>query len=491
MNRMPSDGLIPYIPFDRNSSVPFYLQVYDGYRAAIVAGRLAPGQRLPSTRTLADQLQISRFPVLSAFEQLLHDGYLEGKVGSGTFVRDRIPDELSRPITVRKPTSQSNVRPAPLASFKAGALPHDGLGPFRVSLPALDRFPHETFSRLIRHHAGTLPDELLAYSDPAGYLPLREAIAEYLRTARAVDCDPSQVLIVTGSQMGLLISALALSTPDSSVCIEEPGYSGTKQALAIANANVIRIPVDDHGIDVAAIKRLATPVRMVFVTPSHQYPLGVSLEMTRRLELLNWAAHNDAWIVEDDYDSEYRFSSRPLGALQGMDAHGRVIYIGTFSKVLFPALRVGYVVVPHELVARFAQIRESLDIFSPLLYQLVLTDFLKEGHFARHLIRMRSVYLARRNALITAICDHAADLLTLGNTDAGLCLVAYLPDDIDDRDVVRRAARQGLYPQPLSPCYNGGDVRNGLILGFGGSDEYALTSAVCELAEVIRLKSAA
>ena len=488
---MPSDGLIPYIPFDRAAAVPFYMQIYDGYRAAIVAGRLAPGQRLPSTRTLADQLQISRFPVLTAFEQLLHDGYLEGKVGSGTFVRDRIPDELSRPITVRKPTSRPASPPSPLPSFKSGAIPHEGLGPFRVSLPALDRFPHETFSRILRHHAGALPDELLAYSDPAGYYPLREAITEYLRTARAVDCDPDQVLIVTGSQMGLLISALALSTPDSSVCIEEPGYPGTKQALGIANASMITVPVDQHGIDVATIKRISSPVKMVYVTPSHQYPLGVSLEMTRRLELLNWAARNDAWIVEDDYDSEYRYASRPLGALQGMDTHGRVIYIGTFSKVLFPALRVGYMVVPHELVARFARIREGLDIFSPLLYQLVLTDFLKDGHFARHLLRMRAVYLARRNALIAAVREHAADLLTLGNTDAGLCLVAFLPDDIDDRDVVRRAARRGLYPQALSPCYSGSDTRSGLILGFGGSDECALTNAVRELADLIRLRSAA
>jgi GntR family transcriptional regulator/MocR family aminotransferase len=210
------------------------------------------------------------------------------------------------------------------------------------------------------------------------------------------------------------------------------------------------------------------------------------MAVSRRLELLGWAERNNAWILEDDYDSEYRYSSRPLGALQGMDTSGRVIYLGTFSKVLFPAIRLGYVVVPHELVTRFVRMRETFDLFSPTLYQLVLTDFLREGHFARHLRRMRAVYLVRRDAMIEAIEHHAGDVLTVGNADAGLHLVAFLPNGVDDKAVARAAARLGMFPTALSTCYAQGASRPGLIIGFGGLDECALAGAVRRLADVIR-----
>jgi GntR family transcriptional regulator/MocR family aminotransferase len=484
MTIAPTAGLTPYIPFDRASGIPFYTQIYDGYRTAILSGRLGPGQRLPSTRTLAAELQISRLPVLHAFEQLLHEGYLEGKVGSGTYVRDCIPDEVRRPMRLRRP-APPHTRPFVLAPNVARSRRDDGSGTFK-SLPALDRFPHETFARLTRRNAGRLSEDLLAYCDPGGYAPLREAIAAYLRTARAVDCDPEQVIVVSGSQMGLRLAATTLTTPESITCMEEPGYSGARNALAVTAASVAPIAIDKDGIDVGAIAELGARVRLVYVTPSHQYPLGVSLGVSRRLELLGWAERNDAWILEDDYDSEFRYSSRTLGALQGMDAADRVIYLGTFSKVLFPALRLGYIVVPQELIGRFIRMRETLDLFSPLLYQLVLTDFLRQGHFARHLRRMRAIYLSRRNALITAIREHAADVLTIANTDAGLHLVIFIPDHVDDLEVARLAAEHGLFPAPLSACYATAPSRAGLILGFGGSDEQVLTDGVRTLAELVR-----
>jgi GntR family transcriptional regulator/MocR family aminotransferase len=480
MRTVSANGHTPAIPFDPASGVPYYTQIYNGYRTAILSGRLSPGQRLPSTRTLAEEFHISRFPVLSAFDQLLQDGYLVGKVGSGTFVRDPVPDELSKPIAGRLPS------PRALPSIDQGPLPGESLGLFTVGLPALDRFPHRVFSRLVRHHASVGSPQLLAYGDPAGYPPLREAITDYLRTARAVDCDPSQVLIVTGSQMALVISAIALTTPESTVCVEEPGYPGAQLALAMGGANIIRVGVDEDGIDVTAIRQVPDPINVVYVTPSHQFPLGASLEMVRRIELLSWAARRHAWIVEDDYDSEYRYSMRPLGALQGMDADERVIYVGTFSQALFPALRIGYMVVPRALVSEFVRIREGLDICPPTLFQLVLTDFLNQGHFARHLRRMRSIYLARRDALISAIQRHAADVLMLCNTDAGTHLVALLPNDVDDREVVRRAAEHRMYPKALSTCYATTGASTGLILGYGGSDECALTRGVQVLAEIIR-----
>jgi GntR family transcriptional regulator / MocR family aminotransferase len=467
--------------------VPFYTQIYDGYRMAILSGRLGPGQRLPSTRTLAAELQISRLPVLNAFEQLLHEGYLEGKVGSGTYVRDCIPDEVARPMRLRRPMSPPlPMLTPPVAPPEPNGVPRDGgTGTFR-SIPALDRFPHETFARLTRKHSAHLTPDLLAYGDAAGYAPLREAIAAYLRTARAVDCDASQVIVLSGSQMGLRVAAMSLTTPDSVVCMEDPGYRGARHALATTAASVVPIAVDRDGIDVAAISRLGPRAKLAYVTPSHQYPLGVSMAVSRRLELLGWAERNNAWILEDDYDSEYRYSSRPLGALQGMDPNGRVIYLGTFSKVLFPAIRLGYVVVPHELVRRFVRMRETFDLFSPTLYQLVLTDFLKEGHFARHLRRMRAVYLARRDAMIEAIEQHAGDVLTVGNADAGLHLVAFLPDGADDKAVARAATQQGMFPTALSTCYANAAPRPGLIIGFGGLDECALAGAVRRLGDVIR-----
>jgi GntR family transcriptional regulator/MocR family aminotransferase len=485
MKAAPTAGLTPYIPFDRSSGVPFYTQIYDGYRTAILSGRLGPGQRLPSTRTLAAELRISRLPVLNAFEQLLHEGYLEGKVGSGTYVRDCIPDEVSRPMRLPRPVPAFPRRVLALAPGAIRSRRDDGSGAFK-SLPALDHFPHETFARLIRRHADSLSDDLLAYGDPAGYAPLREAIAAYLRTARAVDCEPEQVIIVSGSQLGLRVAAMALTTAESVACMEEPGYRGARQALAVSSANVVPIAVDREGIDVAALARIGPRAKLAYVTPSHQYPLGVSLGVSRRLELLGWAERNDSWILEDDYDSEFRYSSRTLGALQGMDTSDRVIYLGTFSKVLFPALRLGYMVVPHELVTRFVRARESLDLCSPLLYQLVLTDFLNEGHFARHLRRMRAVYLRRRDAVIAAVREYASDVLTIENTDAGLHLLAFLDPGVDDRALARRASQQGLFPGSLSSLYASTPSRSGLILGFGGSDESVLAEGVRALAGLIR-----
>jgi GntR family transcriptional regulator/MocR family aminotransferase len=477
--------VIPIIPFDRSSPVPFYLQIYEGVRAAITSGRLTPGQRLPSTRTLAEDLQISRYPVFSAFDQLLEEGYLDGKVGSGTFVRYNIPDEVSRPIGARRPAPPAPSIPVPRATVSGASNRASDTGPLAVNCPALDRFPGEVFARLIRRHA-TAPPDLLAYGDPAGYGPLREAIVEYLRTARAVDCDAGQVLIVSGSQMGLMISALALTTPESAVCVEEPGYPGAKQALGTSGATIIPVPVDNEGIDVAALARLDAPVSLVYVTPSHQYPLGMSMGLARRLELLRWAARSNASIIEDDYDSEFRYTSRPVGSLQGMDSDSRVIYVGSFSQVLFPALRLGYMVVPRPLVDTFLRVRATLDIVSPTLSQLVVNDFLRDGQFARHLRRMRAVYRGRRDALLGALQEDAADVLTIGTMDTGLHVVAFLRDGTDDHEVVRRAALRGIHPSPLSSCSMGPGARPGLLMGFGGSDEPALRSAVRTLADLIR-----
>lgn len=485
MSRRPTVGVVPCIEFDPTSDVPFYVQIYNGYRGAIASGQLMPGQRLPSTRTIAEHLEVSRFPVLSAFDQLLRDGYIVGRVGSGTYVREDIPEHGTKPITLRRApaTATGSERLGPADGSGAGI---KGVGPLSIDLPAVDHFPRKTFSRLLQRHVDDMSAADMAYGDPAGHAALREAVAAYLRTSRAVVCDASQVLIVAGSQSGLAITALALASAESLVCVEEPGSPEVRQALGRSKSEVIGVPVDEGGMDVRALKRLPTTATLVHVTPSHQYPLGPAMEVTRRLELLDWAKRNGSWIVEDDFDSEFHYNRRPLGAIQGMDTAGRVIYLGTFSRVLFPALRFGYMVVPRELVQRFVEVRMSLDICSPILDQLVLADFIGDGHLGRHLLQMRRVYRGRRDALVAALRENAADVLTPGHSEGGLHLVAFLPDGIDDSDVVKRVAIHGLYPSALSPCYAGSPPRLGLMLGFGGSDECVLTRAVTVLAELIR-----
>ena len=482
---MLSAGLVASIPFDRESPAPYYVQIYNGFRTAILSGRLEPGERLPSTRSLATELAVSRLPVLMAFQQLLSEGYLVGKVGSGTYVADPLPNVVHARVPWWGPVHQrvsADARPTATERPVVGR----AQGVFRVGLPALDRFPHEGFARVVRRHAADRSVDLLSYGDPAGYVPLRDAIATYLRSARAVHCDAGQVLVVSGSQMALQIAAMALVNSGSVVCVEDPGYRLARRAIALSPATIVPIAVDDMGIDVSTLVRLGPRVRMAYVTPSHQYPLGVAMAASRRSALLEWAEAQDAWIVEDDYDGQFRYSGGPLGSLRGADRNDRVIYVGTFSTVLFPALRLGYMVVPKTLVKRFIRIRQSIDLFSPMLFQVSLADFLSSGQFTRHLRSMRNVYRARRDALVEAVETSADDVLQLGGTDAGLHLVTYLPDDVDDREVVRRAERQGMYPRPLSTCYAGDTARTGLLLGFGGSDETALISGVRALGALVR-----
>ena len=470
------------LEIDRSRGEPIHRQIYDGLRRAILEGRIRPGHRIPSTRGLAEELGVSRMPVLTAYDQLLHEGYLEGRVGSGTFVSGSLPDDFLRstPPVAGGPGKGRRPRlPRP-------SIPDEGgLGPFRVSLPALDLFPHALWARLVARHAHRMTHDQMAYGDPAGLLSVREAIADHLRAARAVRCGAGQILIVSGSQAALRLATAVLLTPGDRVAVEEPGYPGARDALAAGGAELVPVPVDGEGMSVSALRRRGR-VRAVHVTPSHQYPLGPSMSAGRRLALLDWAARGEAWVLEDDYDSEYRYVSRPLGALQGMETHERVIYMGTFSKVLFPAVRVGYVVVPPSLWERFLRARQALDLFPPTLYQLALADFLREGHFARHLRRMRRVYLERRDALLTGLEQNCGDRLTVPNADAGLHVAALLEGGPSDVEVVRRLAGRSLAATALSTCYAGASPQSGLLLGFGGSTPGKLLVATRVLGEVLR-----
>src|SRR5688572_5400295 len=473
-----------HLAVDRKIDEPIHRQVREGLRRAILDGRLRPGQRIPSTRTLATDLGVSRLPVLNAYEQLLHEGYLVGRTGSGTFVSDAVPDELLRP-----PAATIHRRAAkPLTGFvrPPSTIWSISTRPLQVGVPALDLFPQAAWKRLVVRQLNAETPDTLSYTDPAGLEALRVSIAEHVRSARAVRCEAGQVLIVPGSQAALRIAAAALLEPRDRVAIEEPGYFGAQRAFRAAGAEMVTVPVDEEGLNVAALRKRGRGVRAVYVTPSHQYPLGVTMSAARRFALLEWAAQQKAWILEDDYDSEFRHISRPIAALKGMDARDRVIYIGTFSKSLCPGIRLGYVVVPPAMWQRFYEARLAFDFFTPTLFQRALAEFLDAGHFARHLRRMRGVYLERRDALLRGLARHCGNLLEVHNADAGLHVTVLLRDGIDDQQLVTSLRDRGLAALPLSSSYLGAGRRKGLLLGFGCATPQQLFDATRALSESLR-----
>jgi GntR family transcriptional regulator/MocR family aminotransferase len=315
---------------------------------------------------------------------------------------------------------------------------------------------------------------------------LREEIAAYLGAARAVECGWEQVIVVSGSQQALDLAARVLLDPGDAAWVEDPGYAGARGALIAAGARIVPVPVDEEGLRVSDGVRRAADARLAYVSPSHQYPLGATMSVSRRLELLAWASRTGAWVLEDDYDSEYRYTGRPLEALQGLDAEGRVIYLGTFSKVLSPALRLGYLVVPPDLVDPFSAARELTDRHSPLVEQAVLARFIAEGHFARHIRRMRTLYAERQDILVEAAAGDLRGLLDVRPAEAGMHLVGWLPDRTDDREAMRRAAARGVEAIALSMYGIEPPARGGLLLGYAAVGEAGIRAGVRRLAAALR-----
>ena len=516
-------ALLPLV-LDRTSGEPLQRQLYGQVRAAVLSGRLAPGARLPSTRALAAELGCARNSVIGAFEQLLAEGYLEGRPGSGTFITGVLPDALlsrspggparggSGPGGPRPDASGGAIpAPAPPALSPRGARlaalgPPRALatGAFAPGTPDLALFPFAVWGRLLGRVWRRPPADLARGGSPAGYPPLREAIARTLRTVRDLVCTADQVFVTSGAQPALDLAARLLLAPGDRVWVEEPGYPGLRGPLLAAGARLVPVPLDGEGLSVAAGRALAPNARLAVVAPSHQYPLGTTMSLARRLDLLEWAQQAGAWIVEDDYDSEYRYAGRPLAALQGLDAGrsgeaARVLYIGTFSKALFPALRVGYLVVPPGLAAPFARARAALESYFSAVVQPALAAFLDEGHFAAHVRRMRTVYAARQQALLAAAARHLSDLADLEPDDAGLHLVARLVarrdgTGLDDREARRRAAAAGIMSQALSDHYLADPEAayphhpppRGLLLGYAAVPEAEIEPAVKSLARALR-----
>jgi GntR family transcriptional regulator/MocR family aminotransferase len=484
---------LPNISLDHASPLPLYRQLYTALRQAILAGQLKPGGRLPASRVLATTFHISRNTVLNTYAQLLAEGYVEGEVGSGTYVARTLPDELlqtrSDALEMRPTRLHGRAlsdRGSLLASTQV-LLPRASteFRAFRPGLPALDAFPYDLWSRLVARRWRRPQRSILGYGDPAGYQPLREAIATYVGEARAVRCQPEQVIVVSGSQQALDLAARMLLDEGDAAWIEDPGYLGARGALLGAGARLIPIPVDEEGLDVAFGEAHGPGARLVYVTPSHQYPYGVTMSLPRRLALLEWASRAGAWVLEDDYDSEYRYAGRPLAALQGLDSEGRVIYLGTFSKVLLPALRLGYMIVPPDLIEAFVAARALADRHSPALDQAALADFISEGHFARHIRRMRGLYAERQALLVDTATRELAGLLDVRRVEAGMHLVGWLPEGVDDVTASQRAASHRVGAPPLSSYGLRPLRRGGLLLGYTAVGDGEIREGVQRLATAL------
>lgn len=488
MTRPPSPVL--WLQVDHGSGKLLTRQIVDGIRSAILSGRLVPGTRLSSARELAATLGVSRMTVDSAISQLRAEGYLVGRQRSGTFVAPGLPDRgyavgsaptaPFAPGLVRPPRlSQRGVRMAQAHERRSGARNL----PFALGIPALEAFPWKTWSQLTSRFWRKPPSEMLLYGDAAGYAPLRRAVADHVRHARGIDCSAEQVFIVEGSQQGLDLATRLVIDPGDEVWVEDPGYTGARAAIESAGGELVPVPVDDEGLNVLVGRQRAPTARAVCVTPSHQYPLGVTLTASRRLALLEWAREAEAWIIEDDYDSEFRYSGAPLPSLRTLDVDGRVIYVGSFSKTLFPALRIGYVVTPPHLVDAFRAARGVSGRHAPGVQQAVLAAFVESGHYERHIRRMRTLYHERRGTLL----DHGR--ARVGHLDfrphnGGMHVLARLTLPLLDQRIVAQAQRVGLELTPVS-AYSVAQRQNGLLLGFTGYSSERIQAACEMLARVM------
>ena len=463
-----------------------YRWLYAAVRGEILEGRLASGTRLPATRDLAKQYGLSRGTIVNAFEQLRAEGYVEGVVGSGTFVSKVLPDDLfrvARESGTNSPTPRQPKRR--VSEYGRRVRLFSGLDgrrsrAFRANLPAVDLFPTTLWAQIAARRLRRVSTSLLVGCDPMGYRPLREAVAAYLGTSRGVRCVPEQVAIVSGAQEALDLVARLLLNPGDRVCMENPGYPGAAIVFEAAGAKIQAMPVDSEGME---MKRASLRgARLVYVTPGHQFPTGITMSLPRRLALLEWARQSGAMIFEDDYDSEFRYAGRPAPALQGLDRSGLVLFSGTFSKVLFPSLRLGYLVIPLDLVDYFAATKSVTTRHAPVQEQAVLCDFLSEGHFGRHLRRMREVYAERLSVLLESARRRLDGMLEISSVEAGLQTVGWLRGGIDGESAARAAARRDVEVIPLSRYTRGKALGEGLQMGFAAVDPAEIRRGVQELA---------
>ncbi len=471
---------------DRVSRTPLPRQIYMQVRFAVLSGVLRAGMRVPSSRAMATQLGVARASVVSAYEQLLAEGYVESRHGSGTF----ISDDAAGLARQRRRTPRVTMPAAVPTSARAfpdfeRSMVQDEARPFNTGRTLLDAHTAETWRSLTHRAVRRLGPSDLGYSDPAGLVELRANISDYLGVARAVRCEPDQIVITAGTQQAIDIAIRVLLAPGDEVWVEDPGYPLTHAQLLLAKARPHAIPVDVQGLIVDAGRRSAPRARAVFVTPSHQFPTGVAMSMARRLELLAWASQSGAFIIEDDYTSEFRYSGSPLASLQGLDNSDRVIYVGTLNKALFPGLRIGYAVVPRALLRAFIGARYLIDRQPATLQQAVISEFMQQGHFTAHIRRIRNLYREQRDALAETLTHRAAGRLNVALPDQGMHLIAYLRDGSSDTAIEAAAHRAGIVVRAISRFYRAAPPRPGLMLGFSGFPRQLIVPAAARLATLI------
>ena len=477
--------VLPLALAPRGSRVPAARWLATALRAEILDGRLRAGSRLPATRDLARQYGLSRGTIVSAFEELKSEGYIVGTVGSGTYVNKTLPDELFQvPRGAAPSVSQQRVKRRRVSDFceRVEFFPGFAKGAaraFRTAQPALDLFPTTLWAQLASRRLRRATAAMLLECEPMGYGPLRQAVSDYLTTSRGVRCTVDQVAIVSGVQETLDLMGRIFLNPGDRVCMEDPGYVGASCLFDAFGVTITGLPVDEEGMRVPPSR--LRDVRLVHVTPGHQFPLGASMSLPRRLALLEWARSSGALIFEDDYDSEYRYTGRPLPALQGLDRNGVVLFAGTFNKVMFPSLRLGYVVMPSDVVERFEAVRSVTTRHPTMLDQAVLCDFITEGHLGRHIRRMREVYAERLSALLESARAELAGLLEISNIEAGLQTVGWLRNGIDGRAAATAAAARDVEAIALSRYARGRTMREGLLLGFAAVDTREIRRGVREL----------
>ncbi|MBA8818554.1 GntR family transcriptional regulator [Ochrobactrum sp. P6BS-III] len=470
---MPLIASIPEFGIDRTSDIPLAVQLAEQIRQAVLTGRLKPESRLPSTRAFAEELGVSRATALAAYDQLIAEGYLEGKHGSGTRIAAQLPE-----VTLKT---------GPAATFKTAKiitktarLPQ----PFQQGVFDSDHFPHAEWGKLLGRIWRNPDTSLLNGHDPFGYLPLRAALARHLHEWRGMAVDPAQILITGGSTDAFSLLREAMFAPGDKIWMEEPGYSPARNILGGQGIDVISVPVDGNGLDVTAGRQAAMHARAAFVTPARHHPTGVTMPLARRLDLIAWARESDAFIIEDDYDSEHRYIGQPLPALMSLD-RDRILYIGSFSKVFSPVLRLGFLIVPPQLTDKFRTLRQELLPPPSLLAQPTLAQFIETGAFAQHIRRMRRLYASRRNKLIAALSPGEPALFRIEAPPAGLTLLLALSDNQNDVALVEKLAESGINVQPLSPLYRFFLPRQGLLLGFSGFDEAHLEKSATALIKVL------
>ena len=494
MSKTSSFMMLGSIRLDRNTELPIYRQLYEFLREKILSGHLAPNTLLPATRTMAKELQISRNTVLNAYKQLIDEGYLESTGGGYTRVTHTLPEQVlaidNHSIGKSRHLEDALIDSQPPKLSRLGesiiSLPYpywdrSGSRPFSSAQPSVEDFPVKVWERCLQTSWRNIQPEELSYPNALGYRPLRETLVDYLRTTRGVRCTADQIVITNGTQHALTSIFTLLLNQGDAVWVENPSYNGVKIALSQIGAELIPVGIDEQGLIFEEGLEQAPNGRMACISPSHQYPLGVTMSLTRRLSLLRWAEENEAWIIEDDYDSEYRYSGYPIEALQGLDQAGRVIYMGTFSKVLFPALRLGYMILPKSLVEPYRAIRAFTDRGTRLMEQATVHTFIEEGHLARHIRRMRTLYAERQQVLVEMAQKFLGDMLELEPNNVGLHLVGWLPAGMDDEQVSKHLLNDGIYAPPLSYFALKNLPRPGLVIGYAAIPANDIVTAVKQM----------